>query len=118
MDRNEKNIYELRFNDIVLAQSIELAELVSQGEKYAKKFAKKLFVSHAALSDWYVGFPTDRSQNPEVFFDPYFMLKAEVEASADAPPSPYRFVEGPFLSQSEAVEAAFKISGKTAKLRE
>lgn len=117
MDRNEKNVYELRFNDIVLAQSIELAELVSQGEKYAKKFAKKLFVSQAALSDWYVGFPSDRGQNPEVFFDPYFMLKAEVSAP-DAAPSQYRFVEGPFLSQSAAVEAAFKISGKTAKLLE
>jgi hypothetical protein len=115
--RNEQNVYELHYNDIVLGQAGELAELIERAEKYAKRFQKKLFISQAALADWYVGFPLNRDTSPEVFFDPHYQIRTQVESqNKDATPSPYRFVEGPFLTQQAAVEAAFKISGKPANL--
>lgn len=112
LHRTEENLYELRYNDIVLSQSVELSEVLGKAEKYAKKFCKKLFISKAALADWYVGFPEDKEKSPEVFLDPYF--QAQVQATT----RPYRFVEGPFLNQEDAVEAAFKIAGKQATVVE
>lgn len=110
--RTDQNIYELRYNDIVLAQAVELSEVMGKAEKYAKKFRKKLFIAQSAIADWYIGFPKDKEQNPVIFFDPFLEVKAQLE---DTPPeTPYRFVEGPFVSREEAVEAAFKISGKQA----
>ena len=41
--RNEENLYELSFNDIVLAKAGELSDLVPKAERYAKKFSKKLY---------------------------------------------------------------------------
>jgi hypothetical protein len=113
--RNEQNIYELRYNDIVLAQAVELSEVMGKAEKYAKKFRKKLFIAQSALADWYIGFLPDKEQNPVVFYDPFFAVKAQLES--DQEPL-YRFIEGPFVNQEEAVEAAFKISGKQAVLFE
>lgn len=115
LHRNEENLYELRYNDIVLSQSLELSEVLGKAEKYAKKFCKKLFISKAALSDWYAGFPEDKDKVPEVFLDPFFPLHAGVTEAAT---SPYRFVEGPFMSQEDAIEAAFKIAGKQATVVE
>jgi len=111
--RNDEHHYELQYGDIVLAASEELGELLPHAEKYAKKFSKKLFISESAVSDHYVGFPADRNQAPEIFFDPFFLLK-KVEASE----SKYRFVEGPFQSEEKAAEAAFRISGKKAVMAE
>lgn len=117
LNRNAENVYELLYNDIVLGQAGDLSELMGRAERYAKRFQKKLYISEAALADWYVGFPTNRDEQPEIFFDPHYLVKTEVEAqSKDPAPTPYRFVEGPFISQQHAVEAAFKISGKPAKL--
>lgn len=114
LDRNEQNIYELRLGEVVLAHSETMTGLVDKAQLFAKKFQKKLFISQAAISDWYVGFPQDKDQSPEVFFDPQYMLKAHV--GEEVTPSSYRFVEGPFLSSEQAAEAAFQISGKVAKI--
>lgn len=103
LTRNEK--YELIYNDIVVGRADSLSEILPVAKSYAKKFQKKLFIAQAALSDWYVGFPTDKEAAPILFFSP------NVTASMQ---SQYRFVEGPFLSKNEAKEAAFLISGKVA----
>lgn len=112
LQRNEKNCYELCLGEIVLVESAHLSDIMERAQTYAKKFRKKLFVSAGAISDWYVGFPADREQAPEVFFDPYFIVKATLENMEHS----YRFVEGPFLTEEQAVESAFKIAGKAAKV--
>lgn len=109
--RTEKNIYQLYLKDIVLAETSNFSELMGKAQTYAKKFQKKLFVSQASISDWYVGFPTEVSLSPEVFYDPFFMVKAAQEIE-------YKFIEGPFSTKEKALEASFKISGQSAKERE
>jgi hypothetical protein len=116
LKRNEQNIYELRYNDIVLTTAIELSEVMGKAEKYAKKFRKKLYIAQSAVADWYVGFPLDKEQSPKVFFDPFYTVKAQLEDATQE--ATYRFVEGPFMSPEDASEAAFKISGKQAVLEE
>ena len=108
IDRTQ-NTYELNFNGVVLAQSTELTEIMAKAEKYAKKFQKKILISTASVSDWYVGFPVDKEQAPVVFFDSEYQVKAST-------PQDYRFVEGPFLNQTAACDAAFKISGQQARV--
>lgn len=115
LSRNEENFYELRLGSVVLAQSDTLSAMLDRAQHFAKKFRKKLFISQASISDWYIGFPNDREQSPEIFFDPHYMLKA---ATVQEGTPTYRFVEGPFLSQEQAAQAAFGISGKVAKLIE
>jgi hypothetical protein len=114
VDRNEENAYELRFNGIVLAKSGELSEVLTKAQRYAKKFQKRLLISKAAVADWYCGFPQDKDQPPEIFFDPNFKVQASTEVDSSLT---YRFVEGPFLNQEDATEAAFKISGQKANVK-
>lgn len=116
LNRTEENVYELLYGDVVLSKSGELSDVLGKAESFAKKYRKKLYISKSAVSDWYAGFPVDREQAPIVFLDPYFQLQAGV--TEESATSPYRFVEGPFLTQEDAVEAAFKIAGKQATVVE
>lgn len=108
LERNESNrLYELRWGDKVLSSSPVLSQVVDTGKRYAKNFRKRLYLGASCVADWYIGFPTDREQAPVVFLDQHFMPE-----TIQAETSPYRFVEGPFLSEQDAVDAAVKISGK------
>lgn len=109
LDRNEKNAYELCYKDLVLSESFVLAEVMGQAEAFAKKFQKKLYVSEAALSDWFVGFPVNKEEAPLAFFDPSYLVRSSQQSDER-----FRFVEGPFLTKEAAFDAAFRISGQTA----
>jgi hypothetical protein len=105
LDRNEEGRYELKHCGVVISRFDVLSHAMNRSVQYAKNHAQKIYVSKACISDWYVGFPKDKNQNPLVFqsFEP-------VEAGLEN--SEFRFLEGPFESQEVAKYAAFKISGK------
>jgi len=105
LQKNEHHIYELLYGDSVLLSTPTLSHAVDRGQKYAKNFRRKLYLCESCVEDWYVGFPKDSTQAPEVFYDPQAV-------TASASTSAYRFLEGPFVTKDEALEAGFKIAGK------
>lgn len=104
--RTDENKYELHFKKMTLGKYDTFSQGMERGEAFAKNFRKKLFVSQACISDWYVGFP-ENDQSPVVFYDTRLV-------NASAIPDRFKFVEGPFFTDDEACTAALKISGKKA----
>jgi hypothetical protein len=115
LDRNAEGRYELSLHGEVLSKFDGFQHAVEVSKQTAKNYKKNLQIAQGCLSDWYCGFPKDPAAAPIVFLERQF---SAVTASLESPDSLYRFVEGPFLEQSDAAFAAFKISGKEAVLSE
>ena len=107
LNRNENGRYELQHEGVVVSRFDTLSWAMDRANRYAKNHAQKLYVSTACISDWYVGFPSDKAQIPQVFqsLEP-IVIEAQTQEE-------FRFVEGPFESEDQARIAAFKISGLT-----
>jgi hypothetical protein len=108
-DGEEKELFEVSLSGVVLSRFETFPHAYGKARALAKKHRKKLFISKACVSDWYVGFPHDKTQKPKIFERPDWQLTAADQTS-------YRFVEGPFESPDDAKQAAYRICGKAGTL--
>jgi len=106
LDRNEDGRYELQHEGVVISRFDTLSWALDRATRFAKNHAQKLFVSTACISDWYVGFNSDKTKVPQI-------IQCSDLTAIEAKAQEFRFIEGPFESQELAEKAAFKISGQT-----
>ena len=109
LDREEPG-YVVRKDSEILARYVgsSFDYALRKAQEKAKAVREKLFVTQAAVSDWYVGVPAEGK--PVIFYDTN-------QVFASSLPEKFRYLEGPFMDSEEAAKACLKLTGEIGEIQ-
>lgn len=109
LDREEHG-YVVRKDSEILSRYVgsTLEYALKKAQEKAKAIREKLYVTKAAVSDWYVGVPFEGK--PVIFYDTGLIFAASL-------PEKYRYLEGPFMDSEEAARACMKLTGELGEIQ-
>jgi hypothetical protein len=109
LDREEHG-YVVRKDSEILSRLVgsTFDYALKKAQEKAKAIREKLFVTQAAISDWYVGVPFEGK--PVIFYDTNQIFAA-------THPDKFRYLEGPFMDSEEAAKACLKLTGELGEIQ-